>query len=106
MKLKMLSLSLIGIISITVSGCSATNVKTNNKTNYSFENANYWHHDYKTIKNYTNKQGCAELCAKDSACRVASFHDSNAGSWANVCVLRNEIGPRHTEQAGISSWVK
>jgi hypothetical protein len=40
-------------------------------------------------------------------CRVASFHGPRAPApWANTCVLRVAVGPRHTEQPDIRSWVK
>lgn len=74
---------------------------------YRFERANYWGNHYQTIANATNPQACARRCDEDSKCRVASFSGPSAPRpWANTCVLRNVIGPRHTEQPDIVSWVK
>ena len=74
---------------------------------YRFERANYWGNHYQTIANATNPQACAQRCDEDSKCRVASFSGPGAPRpWANTCVLRHAIGPRHTEQPDIVSWVK
>jgi hypothetical protein len=74
---------------------------------YRFERANYWYNDYMTIKDARDPQACAKRCAEDPKCRVASFSGPGAPApWANTCVLRHAIGPRHTEQPDIVSWVK
>ena len=74
---------------------------------YRFERANYWGNHYETIANATHLQACAQRCDEDSKCRVASFSGPGAPRpWANTCVLRHAIGPRHTEQPDIVSWVK
>jgi len=74
---------------------------------YRFEAANYWHNEYKVLRNFTDQQLCAQRCAEDSNCKVATYSDDTAGGdWANTCVLRNAVGPRHTNQQGITSWVK
>jgi len=74
---------------------------------YRFEAANYWSDATKILENQFDPQACARACAADQRCQIASFCDSTAtGGWANKCVLRSKRGPRHTEQAGICSWVK
>ena len=74
---------------------------------YRFERANYWSNDYMTIKNAHDPQACVKRCDEDPKCRVASFSGPAAPPpWANTCVLRHTIGPRHTEQPDIVSWVK
>lgn len=74
---------------------------------YRFERANYWGNNYLTIKNTRDPQACATRCAADLQCRVASSHGPRAPApWANTCVLRSAIGPRHTEQPDIVSWIK
>ncbi|MEO6744019.1 MAG: PAN domain-containing protein [Caldimonas sp.] len=74
---------------------------------YRFERANYWSNNYLTIKNARDPQACAQRCDGDPKCRVASFSGPGAPPpWANTCVLRHAIGPRHTNQPDIVSWVK
>ena len=74
---------------------------------YPFEAANYWYYELRVIENQVDPEACARACAEDSHCMIASFHDRTAqGIWANRCVLRLDMGPRHTEQVGICSWVK
>jgi sulfatase-modifying factor enzyme 1/PAN domain-containing protein len=74
---------------------------------YVFEKANYWGNDYKKLENHTDIQECARLCDSDISCVVASYHDETAiDGWAYTCVLRDKVGEKHTEQIGISSWVK
>ena len=74
---------------------------------YVFEKANYWYYGYKGFENFHDMQKCAELCDKDPRCKVASFHGPNApAQYRNLCILRDKVGPRHTEQPDIYSWVK
>lgn len=81
-------------------------VRTASET-YVFEAANYWHNDYRVLRDFTDDQSCARMCAEDKDCKVATFSDHTAeDSWANTCVLRSAVGERHTEQRGIYSWVK
>ena len=83
-------------------------IKSNKSSKiYRFEKANYWFFEFKTYKNFHDMQKCAELCDKNPKCKVASFHGPKAPSgWENTCVLRSSIGPRHTDQSDIFSWVK
>ena len=74
---------------------------------FKFEAANYWDHDFKIIPNQKDLQACARACDESADCKVVTFADSTiGGNWANTCVLRNAIGPRHTEAPGFCSWVK
>lgn len=74
---------------------------------YKFEGANYWGSEISILRNWTDMQECARSCEQDSSCVVASYSDQSAlAGYANTCVLRNKVGPRHTEQQGIFSWVK
>lgn len=74
---------------------------------YRLERANYWGNGLEILRNQTDPQQCAAMCVQRSDCKVASFHDSTAEQpWTNKCVLRYAVGPRHTEQPGIVSWVK
>jgi hypothetical protein len=73
---------------------------------YRFEPANYWGNELQIYDNIRDPQDCAMRCDADPRCWVASFHGPSAGSeWANRCVLRHAIGPRHTEQVDIWSWI-
>jgi hypothetical protein len=72
-----------------------------------FEAANYWSYDYVTMKGQHDPEACALACERDPRCKVATFCDSTAlGGWANTCLLRSQVGPRHTEEIGVRSWVK
>jgi hypothetical protein len=72
-----------------------------------FEAANYWGNDYSIIKGQHDPEECARLCESDPRCKIAAFCDSTAqGGWAYTCVLRSGVGPRHTEEIGIRSWIK
>jgi hypothetical protein len=74
---------------------------------YRFDAANYWSYELRVLANHYDPEACAQACAEDPHCMIASFHDRTAeGNWANRCVLRRDMGPRHTEQVGICSWVK
>ena len=73
---------------------------------FPFEDANYWGHELKVVHEQTDPQACARLCDQTPECRIASYHDSTTGEWANTCVLRDAVGERHTDQPGIRSWVK
>jgi hypothetical protein len=74
---------------------------------YQFEAANYWGFVLRRIDNVLDPQVCARLCDQEPKCVVASYHDARAtGGWANACVLHDGKGERHTEQIGITSWVK
>ena len=69
------------------------------------EQANYWYDPYKTLQG-SNPAACISACQADSQCKVASFHDSSVRGYENQCVLRAGMGARHTDQPGITSWVK
>jgi PAN domain len=74
---------------------------------YKFESANYWGHQLTWLKDQHDMQACARACVANPACKVASFSDSTVGGdWSNSCVLRDGVGERHPESAGICSWVK
>ena len=74
---------------------------------FKFEAANYWDHDFKIIPNQKDLQACARACDENPDCKVVTFADATiGGNWANTCVLRNAIGPRHAESPGFCSWVK
>ena len=96
---------------IKCSGKKSNNTTVDNKNSkygsYVFEKANYWFYGYKGFENFYDMQKCAELCDKDPKCKVASFHGPNApAQYRNLCILRDKVGPRHTEQPDIYSWVK
>lgn len=85
------------------SDCSAIATSGPNK----FEAANYWGHEISTLRDQHDLQACARACAADANCKVASFIDATGpAEYQNTCVLRGAVGERHTEQAGICSWVK
>lgn len=78
-----------------------------NDNEFVFEKANYWFNDIRTIRNVRSSQMCASYCVEEASCLVATYSDNTADSeWANTCVLRDAIGPRHTEQEGMYSWIK
>lgn len=87
--------------------CIALSPAAQGQVPYAFEAANYWGHNYLTVRNAVDPQACARRCDADARCRVASFTGPHGpANWANTCVLRNTVGSRHTEQPDIRSWVK
>ena len=85
------------------SDCSSIATSAPNR----FEAANYLGHELTVLRDQHDLQACARACAANPACKVATFVDGTAGGeYQNSCVLRSELGERHTEQAGICSWVK
>lgn len=88
-------------------GAAAPEDQGQGQAPYLFEAANFWGNNYLTLRNAVDPQACAQRCDADARCRVASFQGPRAPApWANTCVLRHSIGPRHTEQPDIVSWVK
>lgn len=76
---------------------------------HKFVAGNYWKHEIQVLRDQHDLQACAQACVANPECKVATFVDSSnvsAGDYRSTCVLRNEVGEHHPEEAGVCSWVK
>lgn len=115
---------LVGTLALGAAGCKGRTAATSTTTGaataggsdcsaiatsapHKFEAANYWGNELTVMRDQHDLQACARACVANPACKVATFVDGTAGGdYQNSCVLRSEVGERHTEQPGICSWVK